>query len=86
MSACMKKVSSNKLDASSVKVEWPKKPTLRNPHDADDHGGLAGPLCAFASGVNHTLVCANPAQAGGASIALADGVCGDKSEAAVVTQ
>ncbi len=50
--------------------------------DAHDHRGLAGPFVAFAGVVDRPAVRANPAQARGSCVALADRIRGDQAEGA----
>ena len=51
---------------------------------AHDDCGVAGPLISLGGSVNFAVVLADPAKAGGAGVALGDGVGGDEAQGASI--
>ena len=79
----MEQVGCDEWHLISIKVEWAGRFAFRYPNDTDNDSSLTGPLLAFASGVNASALRANPTQACGASVALANSVCSNQAKAAV---
>src|SRR6266568_5796672 len=86
MSASVEEIGGNDRHSPTVQVERTWRVALGYPGHTDHNGCLARPLIALACHVNCSVVRANPPKASGPSVSLDDGVCGDETKRAIVTQ
>ncbi len=86
MAASMKQIGRDRWHGTSIKVEGPWQLPLDDMNNGNDNCGESRPSVALACRVDRSPMCANPAQAGVAGVALADGVGGDQAKGALGSQ